>query len=157
VAVAEGKAFLHNKQQFYDLIATHDVLEHIPKKEVISFLTSIHRALKENGLLFLRVPNMSNPFDLDSRYNDFTHEVGFTAKSLTQVLYLGGFRDIQILPARVIPVKNFRNALRKLFVKGLHSFLKFCFYIQDFHVPENLDMNLSAVVRKTCPPLRSST
>ncbi|MBL8013664.1 MAG: class I SAM-dependent methyltransferase [Candidatus Omnitrophica bacterium] len=149
VKLVDAVSFLEQNPQRYDLIVAHDVGEHIPKAEVMKFLDCIFRSLKPEGRLILRVPNMSNPFGLDARYNDFTHEIGYTAKSLYQVLYVVGFRDIQILPPREIPVRNYRNFIRKHLVKCLHRVIRFCYYIQDYTVPENLDKNIVAVARKT--------
>jgi len=91
---------------------------------------------------------MSNPFSLDTRYSDFTHEIGFTAKSLYQVLWSGGFRDIRILPSKIIPVRSVRNFARRILVNVLHKSIRFLYYIQDFTVPQNLDKNLVAVSTK---------
>jgi 2-polyprenyl-3-methyl-5-hydroxy-6-metoxy-1,4-benzoquinol methylase len=140
--------FLNDKVGSYDVITAHDVLEHIPKHNSVHFVQLIHSALKSKGMSIMRMPNMSNPFSLDSRYNDFTHEIGVTEKSLYQLLWLGGFRNIEILPSKTIMVRNFRNRVRKILVKALHGFIKFSYYIQDFTVPENLDKNLIVVAKK---------
>jgi 2-polyprenyl-3-methyl-5-hydroxy-6-metoxy-1,4-benzoquinol methylase len=145
----DGIDFLKDKKETFDLIVAHDVMEHIPKNEIIKFLTLIHQALKKGGQVVIRVPNMSNPFGLDARFNDFTHEIGFTSKSLYQVLWLAEFRHIQILPIREIPIRSLRNWVRKIFVKCLHNFMRFCFYIQDYSVPQNLDKNLVALAKKS--------
>ena len=145
---ADAFEFLKNKVDFYDVITAHDVLEHIPKHSSIQFVQLVYSALKSKGISILRMPNMSNPFSLNSRYNDFTHEIGFTEKSLYQLLWLGGFRNIEILPSKTITVRSFHNRVRKILVKALHGFIKFSYYIQDFTVPENLDKNLTVVARK---------
>jgi len=141
--------FLRNKEGVYDCIVAHDVQEHIPKEQMLDFLKLIFVSLKDEGIFISRVPNMSNPFSLDSRYSDFTHEVGFTEKSLYQMLWLGGFRTMEVLPPRKIQVQSFRNFSRKILLGCLHQFLRFCYYIQDFTVPSNLDKNLVVVSKKT--------
>jgi len=148
VELANGVDFLKDKSEVYDVIAAHDILEHLPKDKTILFIREVNKALKKEGIFLLRTPNMSNPFSIDSRYCDFTHEVGFTAKSLYQVLWVGGFRDITIFPPKNILVRSVRNFLRKGLVRMLHSFIRFIYYIQDFTVPDNLDKNLVAVARK---------
>ena len=145
VEVADGKVFLEQRPETYDLIVAHDVMEHIPKENVLKLLNLVFRSLKKNGMLIMRVPNMSNPFGLDARYNDFTHEIGYTAKSLYQILSINGFKDVAILPPRIIPVRSFRNWIRKGLVGTVHQLLRFCFYIQDYTVPRNLDKNIVAV------------
>jgi 2-polyprenyl-3-methyl-5-hydroxy-6-metoxy-1,4-benzoquinol methylase len=139
--------FLNGKDQFYDLIAVHDVLEHIPKTKTLVFLNSIRNALKDNGVLIARVPNMSNPFSMDSRYRDFTHESGYTGKSLKQVLWTAGFRTIEIYSTEIL-IQSFRNRLRFVMVYLLRRLIRFLFYIQDYSVPTNLGKNLIVISRK---------
>jgi len=148
VQCADAFKFLNEKVDSYDVITAHDVLEHIPKHKSVQFVQLIYSALKSKGTSIMRMPNMSNPFSLISRYNDFTHEIGFTEKSLYQLLWLGGFRNIEVLPAGKITVRTFRNGARKILLKVLHGFIKFSYYVQDFTVPENLDKNLVVVARK---------
>ena len=143
--VGDGKKFLEQRPETYDLIVAHDVMEHIPKEDVLKLLNLIFRSLRKDGILIMRVPNMSNPFGIDARYNDFTHEIGYTAKSLYQVLSISGFKNIGILPPRIIPVRSFPNWIRKNLVGMLHQFIRFCYYIQDYTVPKNLDKNLVVV------------
>jgi len=148
VQAVDGFDFLNSKINQYDLIAAHDVFEHIPKDQTLPFLALIHQALKNKGTVILRVPNMSNPFGLDARYNDFTHDNGYTSKSLQQILGIAGFQDIRILGPRHVPIRSFRTFFRKILVKLLHAVLRLCFYIQDYSVPQNLDKNLVVVARK---------
>lgn len=148
VEIVDGMIFLQNMTEKYDVIVAHDVLEHISKEKVITILNLIFQALKKGGIFILRVPNMSNPFGLDARYNDFTHELGYTAKSLYQILCISGFREIEILPPKQIILKNYRNFIRKYLIKVLHKLIRFCYYIQDYTVPQNLDKNLTAIGKR---------
>ncbi len=148
-AAIDGMSFLDDKVSHYDIIIAHDVMEHIPKQDMMRFLSLVHKALKKDGIFIARVPNMSNPFGLDARFNDFTHEIGFTSKSLYQIMWLAGFRDIEILPPLPVEVKSIRNFVRKYLVILLHQWLRFCFYIQDYTVPKNLDKNITVLSKKT--------
>lgn len=148
VEQADSRDFLQDKAGRYDVITAHDVLEHISKEEVLPFLHSVREALRPGGTFIGRVPNMSNPFGLDARYNDFTHEIGYTAKSLYQVMSVAGFADVRVLSSRVIPVRSVRSWIRRGLVGGLHGFIRFCYYIQDYAVPKNLDKNLIVVVKR---------
>jgi len=143
--VADVFYFLKDDEEKYDLISAHDVLEHFEKREILPLVQLIYRSLKPGGIFIVRVPNMSNPFSVDSRYRDMTHEVGFTGKSLYQTLWIGGFQKIKILPPKRIAVNSFRNFIRKLMVELFHRLIRFAFFIQDFKVPENLDKTISAV------------
>ena len=101
------------------------LLEHIPKERVIPFLTLIHHALRSGGVLLLTIPNMSNPFSIQMRYRDFTHECGFTEKSIYQVLYIAGFRDILINPSW-LERKSIKAKIREIILKKLFWFLGGC-------------------------------
>ncbi len=147
VAHTDAFQFLKDNKETYAIIITHDVLEHIIKENTYSFLKLLFDSLVENGLLFLRVPNMSNPFSLDSRYKDFTHETGFTEKSLYQVLRDVGFIDIR-LTSSTIRVVSLKNRFRYLLVAVYLKIIRFLYYIQDFSVPEQLGKNLIAICRK---------
>ena len=106
IECADAFDFLKSKENTYDFISAHDVLEHIQKDKVIPLLKLFYASLKPQGQLLLRVPNMGNPFSVRLRYVDFTHNVGFTERSLRQVLWLGGFRNIKILPWKTMGFFN---------------------------------------------------
>lgn len=90
--------FLEEHKGEYDYIFMFDVLEHIPKNETVSLLTSINGSLKDGGVFCARVPNASNPFNINAMWGDFTHEFFYSARSLGQVNRLAGFSDIKVLP-----------------------------------------------------------
>jgi SAM-dependent methyltransferase len=143
-----------------DIFVMQDVLETIPKAEMIPLLSRIREALSRGGTLLLKVVNMDNPFNLWARYTDFLYEYAFTANSLCQVLSASGFDEITILPARhgLVPVKRslswrildaMRRFLRGVFLWFLHK---------SFDVPVTMygtgqrrysyDSRLLAVARK---------
>lgn len=96
ILVEDTFVFLANHKEQFDAIVFVDVLEHIEKDRIIEFLHLVYEALKKDGLVFCRVPNIANPFALMARYKDFTHTVGFTAQSLTSVFKVTNFKDIQV-------------------------------------------------------------
>jgi 2-polyprenyl-3-methyl-5-hydroxy-6-metoxy-1,4-benzoquinol methylase len=96
VFITDTYKFLETRIDTYDLIVMNDVLEHFQKNEVIRILLCCKSALRKDGNLVLRVPNMSSIYGLHGRYIDFTHEVGFTESSLKQVLLAVGFENISI-------------------------------------------------------------
>ena len=130
VELADAIEFLADKSNSYDVISSNDVIEHIPKEKIITFLEMIYGSLKYDGILLLKLPNMSNPFSLDSRYRDFTHECGFTEKSIYQVLYLAGFRHICIR-APNNSTKLIRDYLSRILSSIFHRVLKKYFGIKD--------------------------
>jgi cyclopropane fatty-acyl-phospholipid synthase-like methyltransferase len=95
--VADASPYLRSRERSFEAIIANDVLEHIPKDKMIDLITGVYNALAVNGRFLVKVPNLGNPFAIRLRYTDFTHEVGFTEHSLSQVLWLGGFWTINIL------------------------------------------------------------
>lgn len=88
-----------------DLVFMIHVLEHIPKAEALDLLTQVKKSLSDRGCLIVEVPNMANPIvGTITRYDDFTHEVGYTSDSLTQVLRSAGFLNIEI--RELLPPNN---------------------------------------------------
>jgi hypothetical protein len=82
------------------------VLEHVEKPRAIAFLNAVRTALKPGGRLVIEVPNMGNPLvGLTCRYADFTHEIGFTGSSLSQLLRLADFENVNVRAFR-IPVSS---------------------------------------------------
>jgi SAM-dependent methyltransferase len=91
VECADAIGYLPGQTRTFDLVVMSDVLEHLPKSEVISTLEMILRSLVPGGRLLLKIPNLSNPLNLRSRYVDFTHESGLTVESTRQILRVAGF------------------------------------------------------------------
>ncbi len=96
VECADALGYLEGTGDTFDLVAMSDVLEHLPKPDVIPTLEAIFRRLRPGGRVLLKVPNLSNPLNLRSRYVDFTHETGFTLESAQQVLRVAGFSVVEI-------------------------------------------------------------
>ncbi len=104
----------------YDIITFIDVLEHFKKYQVFEIMELAYSALKENGTLIIRVPNMEHPFRSSyNYYQDFTHEIGFTRSSLKQCFLANGFKKAEVKFEKSIPLtsksKNIlENSRRKL-------------------------------------------
>lgn len=94
--VADTEIYLAGKPGQYDLIVMLDVLEHVQKDQVFSFLKQIKSALKKEGAVVARVPNGANPFNAQIFNDDFTHEFFYTAESLKQVFKISGFDNIVV-------------------------------------------------------------
>jgi SAM-dependent methyltransferase len=90
VVCSDALSYLRGSDRQFGLIVMSDVLEHLPKDQVLAVLKAINDHLRPGGRVVLRVPNMSNPFNLRTRYVDFSHESGFSRESLEQVLRVSG-------------------------------------------------------------------
>lgn len=148
VEQADAFGFLPTQRDTYDAIYSGDMIEHIPKERVLDFLSLVRDALKPGGVLLLRLPNMGNPFALHNRYRDFTHECGYTEKSIYQVLYVCGFRDIRVRPDQTDPRKSVRSFLSRVVSKTLYTIIKKLFWHQGFTSPEILTSRIVAIARR---------
>lgn len=90
--VADPAEWLRQHPGAFDVITCLDVLEHVPREQVIGFLEAMRVALKSGGRAIIQVPNLQSPYGYLHHFNDFTHVSGFVEHSLTQVLLAGGFR-----------------------------------------------------------------
>lgn len=100
VLVEETEDYLRRYRNEFDAIVMNSVIEHMSKEEVVSLLEAVRDSLSERGVLILLTPNLSNPFAVTVRYGDFTHEVGFTERSIVEVLKTVGFPDVRVLPIK---------------------------------------------------------
>jgi len=95
--------FLVEHRDCFDLILGLDIIEHFKKEEALQFLDGCYSALKTNGRLILQTPNAESPFYGAIRYGDFTHEICFTPNSITRLMQLCGFQDIEVREQGPIP------------------------------------------------------
>lgn len=148
VKIADAFKFLKDKEDIYDVVVANDLLEHIPKDEIIKFLELVHKTLKQDGLFLIKTPNLGNPFTIYLRYKDFTHEAGFTDKSLYQVLWIAGFRNIQILPYRRYYDHKIKLVIELKLTKIIWFIMTKLFQMQGFVAPEILTPLLLGVAKK---------
>jgi SAM-dependent methyltransferase len=83
------------KEQKYDLITMCDVVEHIPKDQIVEIMSAVHNALTKDGILIVQVPNMQSITANIFMFDDFTHQAGYTERSLEQLLKLAGFSSVE--------------------------------------------------------------
>lgn len=83
---ADANDYLNGKKNEYDIVFSKAVFEHIKKENIIPLLEKCRQALKPEGIIIIRVPNMDWIISSHERYMDFTHEVGFNENSLGQVM-----------------------------------------------------------------------
>lgn len=103
--VVQGDALAHleGAPQAHDLVAAFDFIEHLAKDEVVRFLELARGSLRVGGSLVLQTFNAASPFSGGIRYGDFTHEVGFTPKSLSGLLRTMGYGEIAAREVGPIP------------------------------------------------------
>lgn len=105
----------YNKASFDFILMSH-ILEHIAKEKIISTLKHIKdNLLKENGKLFILVPNAMSNTDCYWAYEDFTHNTLFTPGSLLFVLRESGFSNIQFIdPEGLACTSGMKKYIKKI-------------------------------------------
>lgn len=95
----------------WDVLIAWDVVEHMPKEAIAPMLDAARKRLTPRGRLLLQTPNMGSMFASYCRYNDVTHESGFTENSLKTLLQAAGFNTVTVLPAwrKASPVGRMRE------------------------------------------------
>lgn len=95
---ADAAEFLRRSPGAFSTIFAQDVLEHVRRDDVLSWLDAARSALAPGGLLVVRTVNGASPFSGRIFFGDFTHEQAFTQTSLSQLFAAAGlsapeFRD----------------------------------------------------------------
>lgn len=98
--------YLESNPDSHDLITGYDIIEHFEKDEALRFLDGCFSALRPGGRLILQTPNADSPWGTMHRYNDFTHEICFNPNSLTRLMRLVGFTQIEAREAGPVPLSN---------------------------------------------------
>ena len=130
----------------FDLILYRNVLEHFSRPQVLDILERTKRALSPGGRLVVQVPNGESPFFGRIRYGDFTHELAFTRSSVTQVLKMIGFEEIQVRPVPPVP-ESARGMLRLPLWKLVEFFYKILLFAEVGRGRGVVTMDLIAVAQ----------
>ena len=110
----------------YDFIHMSHVIEHIPKHDLIDTMDALNSALREDGVLFLRCPNILGPLPMNSLYVTMGHEYGFIPNNLNQLFVGTNFINVKFHSFKDRPknLKHFLGAiLRKVYI--LNAQLKY--------------------------------
>jgi 2-polyprenyl-3-methyl-5-hydroxy-6-metoxy-1,4-benzoquinol methylase len=92
---SDCNAFLESEaSDSADAIISLDLIEHLSKPELGGLISEVVRVLKPGGRWIIHCPNGESPFGGRIRYGDFTHELSFTQRSLSQLLRTYGFARV---------------------------------------------------------------
>jgi len=131
-----------------DMIVALDVIEHYEKSELLTLLDAVYGALKDSGVFLVQTPNADGPFGARHRYSDFTHELSFTPSSLSQVLRIAGFNQVEYAPVEPI-IHGIPSLIRWCAWKVIRSMLVAYLAVETGCVRGHvLTQNMIAVVRK---------
>ena len=87
-----------------------NTVEHMKKDALLAVVREIHRVLTPGGRFIATTGNIENPFNVGIYLRDYTHEIGFTSRSMRNMLILSGFRREN---TRVQPYKRGTRLLRQ--------------------------------------------
>lgn len=131
--------------QEYQMILAIDIIEHLPKEEVIGFIDAARDRLSSRGKLIVQTPNMGSVFASFYRYNDLSHEFGLTEKTAMDLFMIAGFEQEQITIYPVWNATTFIGYLREFYQYLLH---KIIFMADDSSRPRISTKNLLIVASR---------
>lgn len=88
------------KDDSFDLVISRDIAEHI--RESGKFFSEQHRVLNKGGRIIAMTPNAQH-MSLGDFYEDYTHVMPYTPKSLHEALEMHGFRNVTVQKLRAVP------------------------------------------------------
>lgn len=149
ILITKFQDFLRGHKESLDLITMIDVIEHIDKNEILEVCSLIKDSLKPFGRLIIQTPNMGGALGLLGRYYDFTHETGFTDRSLRQVLRAAGFKTFEIYGFESIIFNDLKSMVRRLLRDlFLYPSIKLVRKIYDRDITNILNSDLFAIGTK---------
>ena len=94
--VAEAFGYLERNPGQFDAIVPEQELNHLTHQETIEFLQLCHAALRPGGRIIVYAMNGANPLvGSENLAHNIDHFYLVTEYSLTQLLELGGFRQVR--------------------------------------------------------------
>ena len=136
VTCMDALTFLQKNTDLFDLVVMNDIIEHMSKDEALAVLVAVYSRLQKGGRVIIRVPNLSNPMNIRTRYVDLTHEIGFTKESLQQILRVSGF-SIDSIFGEFTPHRRWlaRWLFDDLLLRGFKFFLRHTMHLYHEVVP----------------------
>lgn len=104
-------SFLPKHKEEYGVVVANHIIEHLRKEEAVRLVDAIYGALKPGGLFIVGTPNASYLFAARNIYIDFTHETGYTAASLSQLMRVCGFESVEVYGEKPVP-SGFKSTIR---------------------------------------------
>jgi 2-polyprenyl-3-methyl-5-hydroxy-6-metoxy-1,4-benzoquinol methylase len=109
--------YLKDKNAAYDVITGMDIIEHFTKDELLALIETIKKALKPNGMVIFRTPNLDSAFGNMYANGDFTHENYMNKNSATQLMMAMGFKNVEVLPSFLKVNGLLKEMIRKVLWK----------------------------------------
>jgi 2-polyprenyl-3-methyl-5-hydroxy-6-metoxy-1,4-benzoquinol methylase len=74
-----------------------DIIEHMEKADLMSFLKIARSKLQADGMLLIRCPNGDSPLVGRHLFNDMTHVWTYTSTAISGILMMNGFKAVTFL------------------------------------------------------------
>ncbi|MBT4121039.1 MAG: class I SAM-dependent methyltransferase [Candidatus Magasanikbacteria bacterium] len=139
--------WLKKNKEKYNVIISNDVIEHIPKEDIIPTMSALYGALKKGGVMIVKTNNVSALTGARMRYWDHTHSTSFTEFSMMQVLKYAGVEEFNFYPF-TFPLNKPTRIIRRLFQSILHAIWKFIYWLEYTLVPKIVHEYFFAVIKK---------
>ncbi|MBI3710495.1 MAG: class I SAM-dependent methyltransferase [Proteobacteria bacterium] len=130
-----------------DAVIAYDVIEHFTKDELIDAVDEVRRVLRPGGRWIVHAPNGASPFAGIMRYGDLTHELAFTAESLTQLFLSSGFHSATFQEDTPV-AHGLKSAARQILWKLVRQALRAYLAVETGATQPVLTQNLIAVAVK---------
>jgi len=150
VKVADAFDYLSSKQEAFHAIIAIDFIEHFNKEEIFRLIPSIHRALKQDGILIIQTPNGQGIFPNQVVYGDLSHLTVFTPDSLKQILTLVGFDGLRFYETGPVP-KRLKGKIRTILWRLIKKLTNTIRIIETGKKQEIWTENLICFCRKPSP------
>lgn len=130
----------------YIAISSLDFIEHLEKDVALEVLKNFYSFLRPGGLLILRTPCADSPFGLRDFANDPTHKWVGTSGTVSNLLVMTGYCNIEIIEDW--PMPNKLRIPRIFLAKVLRSLTRIYLFLIGFGSPTCLSPSMLIVARK---------
>jgi len=135
-----------NKNKF-DIVFALDVIEHFYKHELLDFFTGLNSLLNKNGKLIIHTPNGEGLFPQHIIYGDLTHLTIFNPNSLSQILRITGFDQVEFFETGPTS-KNLKGLIRLILWKIIKLTVKTVRIIETGGAEKIITQDFICVARK---------
>lgn len=147
---ADAFEYLSDKSEHFDAIVANEFFEHLEKSRAFEMASLCHQALREGGVLIIKVPNMACPLvGCRGRYVDITHEMGYTHHSLRTLLLMCGFAEVDCFGPDIYVTRNpLANLAGKALFYVVTAVFRGLYYLYGVRTRTVMRMKVVAVARK---------
>lgn len=144
ILIKDLGAYLQKNKEKFDFILMDDVIEHLDKESIIDTLSLILASLRKDGIVLIKTANLKNRWGMAVRYMDFTHTIGFTQESMSQVMNVSGFKRVEIIK-EIHPAYDIKSFFR-IFLKSLFEYIYLLENIASFGTFNPILSNMLIVI-----------